>query len=183
MKNFPVRKYPRLKKYDYSQQGSYFVTFCVKGRHEVLGNIVLGTDSHTQSSLELTPLGIVVEKTIQYVRVENRGVEVPQYIIMPNHVHMIIILNKAENDEENPIGHGDINSVGHGSPTLQAVVGRIKSYTAKQWSEMGGIKYQTFWQRSFYERIIRNEDEYEHVSRYIKENPVRWTKDKYYIHP
>jgi hypothetical protein len=71
-------------------------------------------------------------------------------------------------------------TVGHGSPTLQSVVGRIKSYTAKRWSEMCGEKHQTFWQSRFYDRIIRNEEEYRIRWQYIDNNPARWTEDDYF---
>ena len=73
------------------------------------------------------------------------------------------------------------NTVGHGSPTLQTAVGRIKSYTAKQWREMGDILDQTFWQRSFHDRIIRNEAEYQRIWQYIDENPALWDEDVYHV--
>ena len=91
---------------------------------------------------------------------------------MPNHVHLIIVLKSVECIRE--------NAVGHGSPTLQSVVGRMKSYTAKRFSEMCGEKYLTFWQSRFHDEIIRNEEAYQNIWRYIDENPNKWEEDKYY---
>jgi len=91
--------------------------------------------------------------------------EIPKYVIMPNHVHLIIVLK----------------TVGHGSPTLQSVVGRIKSYTAKRWSEMCGEKYQTFWQARFHDEIIRNEGAYRNIWQYIDNNPAKWAEDEYFV--
>ena len=175
-KELPVRKRLRLQGYDYSSNGAYFVTFCVENRHEILGQIV-GSGFHVrphensgQAFVALTDIGIEIKKSIEYVCKNTENLEIPKYVIMPNHVHMIVFLN----------------AVGHGSPTLQSVVGRIKSYTAKRWSEMCGSKYQTFWQDRFHDRIIRNEEEYWqkwHYQKwhYIDKNPVKWAEDKYYV--
>ena len=123
--------------------------------------------------MELTDLGLEVRKTINFICDNDKKVEIPQYVIMPNHVHLIIVLNA--------FGHAEIAAVGHGNPTLQAVIGRLKSYTASRWSEMCGTKHQSFWQRSYYDRIIRNDAEYERIWQYIDDNPARWAEDEYYI--
>jgi len=172
MNELPVRKNIRLQGYDYSKDGHYFVTVCVKNKHELLGHIV-GSGFHARPSIALTDLGIEVQKSIEYICANTKGIDIPQYVIMPNHVHMIIILNTAERNEE--------GTVGHGSPTLQAVVGRIKSYTAKKWSEMCNTKYDTFWQPRFYDHIIRGESEYNRIRQYINENPANWHEDEYNV--
>ena len=170
-KALPVRKNIRMEGYDYSSNGAYYVTFCVEDRHEILGQIV-GSGFHArppqnpiQPLVELTDIGIEIQKTIEHICANDKRIEIPKYVIMPNHVHLIVVLK----------------AVGHGSPTLQSVVGRIKSYTAKRWSEICGTKYQTFWQSRFHDRIIRNEDEYKRVWQYIDENIEKWTEDEYYI--
>jgi REP element-mobilizing transposase RayT len=165
VKDLSVRKSIRLQGYDYSSAGYYFVTVCVKDGHEMLGKVTVGSGFHPRPSIELTDIGVEVQNTIEYICKLDEGVEIPQYVIMPNHVHMIVALN----------------SVGHGSPTLQTVVGRIKSYIAKRWSEMDGTKCQTFWQRSFHDHIIRDESEYQRIWQYIDQNPARWTEDEYYV--
>jgi len=184
-KELPVRKYIRLKNYDYSQYGPYFVTFCVEDKCQILGDIVVGSGFHARPQVELTDIGRETQKTIEYITSNDQRIEISQYIIMPNHVHMIVILNDIGIGDDvvgignNAVGVSD-NAVGHGSPTLQSVVGRIKSYTAKQFSEICGTKYQTIWQRSYHEHIIRNEVEYEKISKYIDENPTNWETDRYF---
>jgi len=169
MKELPVRKHTRLKKYDYSQSGSYFVTFCVKDRHELLGRIV-DTNLNAQLTVELTDLGVEVKQSIEFIKSGNSGVEVPKYVIMPNHVHMIITLSTSATEK----------AVGHGSPTLQSLVGRIKSYTANRWNKMYNTEHLTFWQRSFHEHIIRNDLEYQSIWQYIDDNPAKWNCDEYF---
>ena len=173
MRELPVRKHPRLKGFDYSQCGSYYVTFCVIDRWELLGRVVVaGPGFHAQPVVELTDIGIEVQKTIEYIRNKDKYVDIPKYVVMPDHVHMIVVLGTPAVGDGTP-------SVGDGTPTLQSVVGRIKSYTAKIWCEMGGTKFQTFWQRSFHDRIIRNEAEYQRIWHYIDKNPARWYEDRH----
>ena len=164
MKELPVRKSIRLKGYDYSQAGYYFITGCVKNRHEILGSIV-GSGFHARPQVELTDIGIEIQKSIEYVRNNDENVEIPKYVIMPNHIHLIVVLT----------------AVGHGSPTLQSVVGRIKSYTTKQWNEMCNTKYKTFWQDSFHDHIIRDDADYLLHLQYIENNPSKWAEDRYYV--
>ena len=113
-----------------------------------------------------------MQKSIEYVCENSEIIEIPKYVIMPNHVHMIIVLNSTDYI-------GDSNTVGHGSPTLQSVVKRIKSFTTKRWNDMRGTKYQTFWQPRFHEHVIRNETDYLNKWRYIDENPIKWAEDCY----
>jgi len=170
MRDYPARKCVRLKDYDYGQNGAYFVTFCVQERRKLLGRIV-GSGFHARPFVELTEIGVETQKSIEYIQTNSKGVEIQKYAIMPNHVHMIIFLS----------GFGTGNAVGHGSPTLQSLVGRIKSYTTKRWNEMCCAKQASLWQRSFYEHIIRNESEYQTIRQYIDDNPAKWLEDKYYM--
>ena len=168
----PMRKRTRLKEYDYSQAGSYFVTLCIEDGSNLLGNVVVGSGFHARPHVELSTLGISVQKTIEYIHSNDKKVEIPSYVIMPNHVHMLINLNNA---------NAIVSTVGHGSPTLQSVVGRIKSYTTKQWNEMCNTKYKTFWQDSFHDHIIREESDYLLHWQYFENNPSKWAEDRYYM--
>lgn len=152
-----------MKGYDYSSAGYYFVTICVKGGHEILGKAV-GSGFHARPNIELTEIGLELLKIIEYVGNENEAVRIPKFVIMPNHVHIIVALT----------------SVGRGSPTLHSVVGRIKSFAAKRWSEICDEKFQTFWQTRFHDHIIRNEEDYLRIWKYIDENPAKWTHDEYF---
>jgi len=96
-----------MKGYDYSQNGAYFVTFCVKDRYELLGEVVVGSGFHARPSVKLTNLGLEVHKTINFICDNDKKVEIPQYVIMPNHVHLIVVLNTIEQDKADAVGHGN----------------------------------------------------------------------------
>ena len=153
----PIRKRIRLENHDYSCTGNYFVTMCVKDGHEMLGKVV-GTTALGRPFVELTQLGKCVDETI---RVANRGnVKIDKYTIMPNHIHMIVILDHSTDDR--------------GRSSLQQVVRNIKSYVTK-WAGF------SFWQPRFHDHIIRNETEYRRIWQYIDENPARWAEDCYFV--
>ena len=150
------RKSMRLKDYDYSQNGGYFITICVKDKHELLGKIV-GTTALGRPNIELMETGCCIAETIQ--KANTDCVKIDKYVIMPNHIHMIVILDQEADDR--------------GRSSLQQVVRNIKSYVTKQ------IGFSV-WQKSFYDHIIRNKDEYLEIWKYIDENPAKWAEDKYY---
>jgi putative transposase len=153
----PKRKPNRLKNYDYSRNGAYFVTVCVKDRHELLGKIV-GCDAHIAPHIELSEYGMVVEKYIHGIT------GMVHYVIMPNHIHMIIEI------------HRENGSMWASTPT-QSVSQLIKSFKILVTKQIGF----SLWQRSFHDHIIRNEQEYEKIWEYIATNPLKWEEDCFYI--
>lgn len=155
--NLPKRKPTRLKGYDYSQNGAYFITICTHNRKCVLSNIV-GEGFHTLPQNQLTPIGKEIEKSLQYINDNYIGVAVDKYIIMPNHIHLIVVLN---------------NSGGCGNPPLQKIVGQLKSYTT---NKFGAI----LWQRSYHDHIIRGEEDFQKIWEYIDTNPAKWEEDCFY---
>jgi putative transposase len=94
------------------------------------------------------------------------SVIIDEYIIMPNHIHAIVVINRA---------------VGHGDPTLQDIIGRLKSFTTYEYNKINGTNGLLLWQRSFYEHIIRNEQDLHEIREYIHNNALKWNQDKYYI--
>ena len=158
----PKRKHPRLKEYDYSQNGYYFVTVCVKNREPLLGSINVGRDAHIPPTVELTQIGEVTDKYIQNINTVYDGVAINKYIIMPNHIHMIIIIN------EPPAESGGMRA---SRPTLHIIVRSLKTMITKQIGK-------AIWQDSYYDRIIRNEKGYREIWEYIDENPLRWREDE-----
>lgn len=153
----PQRKSNRLKHYDYSQNGAYFITVCVKDRQELLGKVVEGDDPSAPYVL-LSEYGMVADKYIRGIR----GID--QYVIMPNHIHMIILIDTQEN-----------GTMWASSPT-QSVPQLIKSLKTLISKEIGC----SIFQRSYYDHIIRSEQDYEQICQYIDTNPLRWTEDEYY---
>ena len=167
MQELPKRKQIRLRDYDYSQNGYYFVTICTQNRKCVLCEIV-GGGFHAAPNVELKHIGNEIQNTIQYINDNYNCVKIDNYVIMPNHIHLIIVLQNKEMG-----GHGNPQMGGHGNPPLQNVVGQLKSFTTKKYDN-------TLWQRGYYEHIIRNEQEYQKIYEYIENNPLKWADDKYY---
>ncbi len=154
MMNLPKRKPTRLKGYDYRTPGAYFVTICTQKRKCVLSHIV-GEGLCALPQNKMTPIGKEVEKTIQYMNRNGNGVKIDKYVIMPNHIHLIVILD---------------DSGGCGNPPLQNVIRQLKSYTT---NKFGCV----LWQRSYHDHIIRNEKEYQKIGEYMDTNVQRWEKD------
>ena len=155
--DLPKRKPTRLRGYDYSTKGAYFVTICTHNRKYILSDIV-GEGLCTLPKNILTPIGKEIEKSIQYIDENYEGVAIDKYVIMPNHIHLIVILD---------------NSGGCGNPPLQNIIGHLKSFTSKKFGDI-------LWQRSFHDHIIRDEKDYKKIWEYIDTNPLRWELDCFY---
>ncbi|MEG1993811.1 MAG: transposase [Oscillospiraceae bacterium] len=152
----PRRKPNRLKNYDYSQNCAYFITICVKERHELLCQIV-GGDAHIDPCVQLSEYGMVADKYI-------RGVTgIDKYVIMPNHIHMIICV------------YGGDGTMRASSPT-QSISQLIKSFKILVTKQIGF----SLWQRSFHDHIIRSQQEYQKIWEYIDTNPLKWADDCFY---
>lgn len=154
---FPKRKPTRLKEYDYSLPGAYFVTICTHNKKHLLSNIV-GEGLCPLPKNTLTEIGKEIEKTIQYINHNYVGVAISKYVIMPNHIHLIVELE---------------SSGGHGNPPLQNIIGQLKSYTTNKYGEI-------LWQRSFHDHIIRNKEDYDKIWEYIDTNVIKWQTDCFY---
>ena len=156
----PGRKQNRLVNYDYSQPGAYFITVCTQNRKCLLSTIV-GGDAHIAPYTVLTSMGDVAEKYIQTIP----GID--QYVIMPNHVHMILRIS-AKDPREGPVWVS--------APTDASIPKLVRSWKALVSKELG----QSIWQRSYFDRIIRNEREYVVKAQYIADNPAKWHEDDYF---
>ena len=156
--DLPKRKPTRLPRYDYSQNGYYFVTICTHNKQKILCDIV-GEGLCALPSIQLTPIGETVDKSIKYIDQNYQNVFVDKFVIMPNHVHLII-----------KIGTG-----GRGDPPLQVydIIGNLKSFTTHEYKN-------TLWQRSFHDHIIRDESDYTRIWNYIDLNPQKWKEDCFY---
>lgn len=152
-----MRKNIRLKNFDYSQNGYYFITICTDFKKLCLSEIVCESE---KTICILTPIGEAVKETIQYIHNNYDGVAIEKYCIMPNHIHLIIALGNA---------HG-----GLGNPPLRDVIGRLKSFTTKRFREIQQSPHVILWQRDYYEHIIRNDEDYAEKWHYIDENPIKW---------
>ena len=165
MMDLPRRKPTRLKEYDYSHNGAYFITICTHKRKCILSDIVVGEglcalpEKHSAYPQNImTPIGMEIEKTIKYINDNYTCVKIDKYVIMPNHIHLIVTLE---------------NSGGRGNPPLQNIIGQLKSYTTNKFGSV-------LWQRSFHDHIIRDEKDYQKIWEYIDTNVIRWEKDCFY---
>ena len=159
----------RLKNFDYSSTGAYFITICTHNRNCMLSQIVGAI--HESPETVLTEYGIIVDETIKNVS-ERCKVTIDRYIIMPNHVHLLVIITDSEElraIRESPL---------RGRSVISKVIGYIKMNASKEiHTRFGKIN---LWQRGFYDHIIRGKEDYEEHLKYIAENPMRWYYDELY---
>ena len=153
----PKRKPARLKEYDYSIAGAYFVTICTYNKEYILSKVV-GEGLCALPGNILSEIGKDIEKTIHYINNNYAGVLISKYVIMPNHIHLIVELD---------------GSGGHGNPPLQNIIGQLKSYTTNKYGK-------TLWQRSFHDHIIRDRYDYDKIWEYIDTNVLKWELDCFY---
>lgn len=171
------RKKNRLDGYDYSQPGAYFITICVKDHKCLLGTVV-GADDHIGPTVQLTKTGKVVEEFTRSIP------GVGHYVVMPNHVHMILHIS-AKSPMEGPMWSSArtedvrIGPMWSSAPTGVRVENLVRTWKTLITKSLG----QSIWQRSYYDHIIRDEREYVEVAEYIMGNPGKWLDDKYYSRP
>ena len=173
-KDLPQRKSTRLKNFDYSSVGTYFVTICIRDRMQILSEIVrtdLTSADETigiavgeglappEFMVKLKPCGEIVKEQLQLIEARFQSVTVEDYVIMPDHIHAVIFL------------HGKAGGASP-SPTLDDVICAFKSLTSRSCKQKYGI--EKMFQRSSAEHIVRDRDDYETRRKYIYENPKRW---------
>ena len=157
----PARKPNRFFHYDYSSGGFYFITVCCDEGKHLFGEI-------TEEKMELNNCGSVVEKCIAAIPEHYKNISVQKYIIMPNHMHLILSHNARA---------GCILPLQNRSAqVVPVVVGTLKAAVTRKINALGiysGFK----WQRSYYDHIIRDEMEFERIYTYIENNPLKWHLD------
>ena len=181
MEQIITRKSHRLKNYNYSSNGSYFITICVKNKECLLGEIVVGDGAHgvpdytdkndiiylksVNAEMVLSDSGKVVEKYIETSKSAYSGLTVDNYIIMPNHIHMIISLcNETYKCKFLPC-----------HDMIPQYVSTFKTLITK---ETGFSMFQ----RDYHDHIIRDEKEYAKIWNYIDANPSNWVTDRFYMY-
>ena len=169
----PKRRPTRLKHFDYSTSGAYFVTICVQDRKQILSRVVtptVGVGAHDDPQIRLTEIGELVEKHL--LSSENiSGVKIDRYVIMPDHIHAIICLSFDQHTAKND---GSSRAPTPTNEMLPHVISTFKRFCHKELGEV-------IFQRGYAEHIIRDRDDYETRKKYICENPMRWYYK--YIHP
>ncbi len=199
---FHHRRSIRLKGYDYSRRGCYFITLCTAERGAFFGKISNGI-------MTLNDFGLIAFNEWIRTPILRPGIELGEFIIMPNHMHAIIIIREnitGANSSPLPVraGSGPLPVRAGSSPLpvragcsppqpnlttpppippagiVGAIVRGYKATVTKQVNTLRGKPGCPVWQRNYYERIIRDKKAYVTISRYIRQNPVKWNKDKFF---
>ena len=152
--NLPQRKNIRLPTYDYSNIGIYFITICIKNRANILSKIEKG-------KIVLYQYGKIIEKYILAINTKYNYICIKSYVNMPNHIHILCEIKERKNTDFS------YNS------TIPFVISTIKRLSNKEFKEK-------IWQRNYYEHIVRDEQEYQKILEYIKNNPINWETDRYF---
>ena len=175
-KKLPVRKNPRLREYDYSSNGRYFITFCVRNRHEILGQVVERGILDAAHVVELSEYGINLRNTIDFVNKNLENIMIDKYVIMPNHVHIIVLV-----DKDGGADYGDSGASGKPRPPqprpTDALIPKLLSSMKRYTNKLAGFN---MWQNGYHDHIIRDDADYQRVWQYIDKNPEKWAEDRYY---
>ena len=156
----PKRKSPRIPGYDYSTNGAYFITVCTYEKKQLFGSV--GADSISARMVERTFL-----ETIQ----KYDNVKSPVYVVMPNHFHAIIQIERADMES---------------APTISQIIQSFKRYSTVEYIKLvNENKLPRFdgkvWQRSFHDHVVRGEKDYLEIWNYIEGNPSKWEEDCFYV--
>lgn len=148
----------RLKEFDYSQEGQYFITICTQGHLPLFGEIKL-------EEMVANQIGIIVIN--QWFQLPDRfkGIQLDAFVVMPNHIHGIITILESLSGQ-----------------TIGKMIGAYKSLAANDYikhCKANNLPVEKLWQRNYYEHIIRDEDDYSRIVDYIENNPLKWEDDQY----
>lgn len=192
IKKLPQRKSIRLKNYDYSSTGLYFITICTQDKQNRLGTI-------KNNGIIINEYGQIAHN--EWIELKNRfkNIKLHEFIIMPNHIHGIIEIivrararvratlavarsiragaSPAPTDPTNTFNTAELGDIDMRNITLSDIIGTYKSLVTNKCLKIYKSKNEImgkFWQRNYYEHIIRNEKSYIKISEYIINNPLNW---------
>ncbi len=158
------RRSIRLWKYDYGQPGSYFVTFCTHDRQCCLSSIAGDT-------IALTSIGMILEEEIAHTMEIRESVKIDSFVIMPNHVHLLIRITRSESLETQS------GTLYRQSCSIPSIVAALKAAVTRRAFKDGLISSKDLWQRNYFEHVIRDDDDVERINNYIRQNPSLWNED------
>ena len=183
----PQRKKNRLNGYDYGRSGKYFITVCTSNRICYLGDIITD-DKNKNCKTALSDYGEIADNYIKYID-GYECVAVDNYVIMPNHIHLILTIknvgdgaldvpknknNDVQMNINNDVLKNNTNDIPKTGKRQNETIPKIVSVFKRLVNKETG---RDIWQRSYYDRIIRNEKEYEKINDYINHNPETWAND------
>lgn len=192
-------KSARLENWDYRWNAAYFITICTANRKHYFGEIKTG-------KMECSPVGMIADRLWHEIPQHAANVHLGNYVVMPNHLHGILILNNPDftcdgqnpngNDPngnvqtlhatslrdpqdhpQNPTKNDQMAKISPKSNSISTIIRSYKSATTKHAHRLG---FEFEWQTRFYDIIIRNEISFHRISNYIKNNPANWKEDKFH---
>jgi len=161
MMDKPTRKPNRLRDFDYSSPGVYFVTICTRDKEKLFWSDSVGASIARPIKPALSPCGKLVEKAICEIPKRYPMISLDKYVVMPNHIHLLLRINTDES------GRAML------APTISTVVQQMKGAVTKSYG-------RSIWQKLFYDHVIRNQRDYDEIWNYIENNPLKWENDCYY---
>ena len=168
------RRSIRLPGYDYTQTGAYFITICTAERQCLFGGV-----NHKERSLRPSPIGELVIDCWESIPDHFPDVELDEFVFMPNHFHgILIIAGQQKHGRRSPIYLR--NAEAFGKPvqrSIPTIVRSFKSAVSRRNANEGVGASRPIWQRNYYERVIRTENELDEIRMYISENPAQWSED------
>ena len=162
----------RLRYFDYGNTGAYYVTICTYNRKRFLSTI-------KDKKINLTWFGVIVEEELQRTISMRENLSLGQYVIMPNHVHMILFFHDRTAETLSALGNDSLRKFGGShSGSLSSIIGNFKSAVTSRIRKTSGHPEAVIWQKSFYEHVIRDDKDLVRISDYIMTNPITWEYDE-----
>ena len=158
----------RLQNWDYGWAGAYFITICTKNMVNYFGEIVDG-------QMKLSPIGVIADILWHEIKNHAKNVRLGEFVVMPNHIHGILILDGGGRDVDVQQQPGQQRFQNQGKNTVSSIIGGYKSAVTKHARRLG---FEFAWQPSFWDHVIRNEGEHQRIAQYIINNPEKWEMDK-----
>ena len=165
------RRSIRLKGYDYSQDGGYFVTLCAKDKACLFGRIVDG-------EMRSNRVGDIVTNCWAWLGEQYDYIQLDRWVLMPNHFHGILRIDGACRGGSRTALTGESRQEIVIPKPLGRLIGAFKTVSTKQVNQLHQQSGRPLWQRSYYEHVIREEEELVEIRKYIANNPANWDKDR-----
>ncbi len=165
------RRSIRLQEYDYAQPGGYFVTICTHNHKCLFGEVI-------DSEMHLNELGEVAAAEWRRTAEIRSEIVLDAFVVMPNHVHAVVFITDDPPSPSKDALPRALRGTGHRS--LSALVAGFKAATTRRANILLRKVVVPFWQRNYYEHIIRNEPDLDRIRQYVTDNPARWSEDGYH---
>ena len=170
------RKSPRLKHWDYSSNAAYFITICTRDREHYFGKVQNG-------KMQVSPAGAIAFVLWFEIKNHAENIELGEFVVMPNHVHGILLLNGIGGDGRDvacnvpTVPSATMAAI---SPKSNSVSSIIRSYKSAVTKHCNRLELPMAWQSRYHDHIIRDDKSFQRISEYIKNNPSKWQEDEFH---